>query len=30
MVALANWLSVFIVAVIGPKISLIVSGALYV
>jgi hypothetical protein len=30
MVALANWLSVSIVAVVGPKVSLIVSGALYV
>lgn len=30
MVALANWLSVSVVAVVGPKVSLIVSGALYV
>lgn len=30
MVAIGNWLSVSIVAVIGPKLSLIVGGALYV
>ncbi len=30
MVALANWVSVSIVAVVGPKYSLIVSGFLYV
>lgn len=30
MVAIGNWISVSVVAVIGPKVSLIVTGFLYV
>ena len=30
MVAIGNWISVSVVAVAGPKMSLIVGGALYV